>query len=413
MKHTLFIRRAFVFVGCILLLLVGVILTCNQIVVNSTKEKVFNDINSIKSAEVGLLLGTTPQTRIGGRRNMFFKYRIDAAEDLYNAGKIKYILISGDENSLDGVNEPECMKDSLVARGIPKNVIFLDRKGFRTLDSVVRMSKVYGVRIFTIISQRFHNERALYLAEHLGLDVEDLQAYNAKEPTSAMSMMTYVREYLARVKMFFDIWTGKQPSSLEDGQPLGQQILEGRYNSDAFWRDINTIDAHNEQDTIVGNFTGNGIDTLYVEMVENPKYNVQNDDMEQMYIYYLSSNNKSIPKIKLYGCDAATPKLVKEGDLDRNGTCEVGYIHTWTMSQWRYYRIFTLVKNEWRYLVEGDYLDTPEWFRHSGVEVAEPGKKKGTVLIHHYYEGYDDIKEERIAEIRDTIVRPTYNKIKD
>lgn len=413
MKHTLFIRRAFVFVGCILLLLVGVILTCNQIVVNSTKEKVFNDINSIKSAEVGLLLGTTPQTRIGGRKNMFFKYRIDAAEDLYNAGKIKYILISGDENSLDGVNEPECMKDSLVARGIPKNVIFLDRKGFRTLDSVVRMSKVYGVRIFTIISQRFHNERALYLAEHLGLDVEDLQAYNAKEPTSTMSMMTYIREYFARVKMFFDIWTNKQPSNLEDGQPLGQQILEGRYNSDTFWRDINTIDAHNEQDTIVGNFTGNGIDTLYIEMVENPKYDVRNDDMEQMYIYYLSSSNKIIPKIELYGCDAAPPKLVNEGDLDGNGTCEVGYIHTWTMSQWRYYRIFTLVKNEWRYLVEGDYLDTPEWFRHSGVEVAEPGKKKGTVLIHHYYEGYDEIKEERIAEIRDTIVTPTFNIIDD
>ena len=413
MKHTLFIRRAFVFVGCILLLLVGVILTCNQIVVNSTKEKVFNDINSIKPAEVGLLLGTTPQTRIGGRKNMFFKYRIDATEELYNAGKIRYILISGDENSLDGINEPECMKDSLVARGIPENMIFLDGKGFRTLDSVVRMSKVFGVRIFTIISQRFHNERALYLAEHLGLDVEDLQAYNAKEPTSTMSMMTYIREYFARVKMFFDIWTNKQPSNLEDGQPLGQQILEGRYNSDTFWRDINTIDAHNEQDTIVGNFTGNGIDTLYIEMVENPKYDVRNDDMEQMYIYYLSSSNKIIPKIELYGCDAAPPKLVNEGDLDGNGTCEVGYIHTWTMSQWRYYRIFTLVKNEWRYLVEGDYLDTPEWFRHSGVEVAEPGKKKGTVLIHHYYEGYDEIKEERIAEIRDTIVTPTFNIIDD
>lgn len=413
MKHALFIRRTFVFVGCILLLLVGVILTCNQIVVNSTKEKVFNDINSIKPTEVGLLLGTTPQTRIGGRKNMFFKYRIDAAEDLYNAGKIKYILISGDENNLDGINEPECMKDSLVARGIPDNVIFLDGKGFRTLDSVVRMSKVFGVRIFTIISQRFHNERALYLAEHLGLDVEDLQAYNAKEPTSTMSMMTYIREYFARVKMFFDIWTNKQPSNLEDGQPLGQQILEGRYNSDTFWRDINTIDAHNEQDTIVGNFTGNGIDTLYIEMVENPKYDVRNDDMEQMYIYHLSSSNKIIPKIELYGCDAAPPKLVNEGDLDGNGTCEVGYIHTWTMSQWRYYRIFTLVKNEWRYLVEGDYLDTPEWFRHSGVEVAEPGKKKGTVLIHHYYEGYDEIKEERIAEIRDTIVTPTFNIIDD
>ena len=386
---------------------------CNCIVSNNSNGRLYFDVDSIQPTEVGLLLGTTPQTRVGGRMNMFFKYRIDAAEELYNAGKIKYILISGDENSLDGINEPECMKDSLVARGIPDNVIFLDGKGFRTLDSVVRANKVFGVRIFTIISQCFHNERALYLAEHLGLDIEELQAYNAKEPTSAMSMMTYVREYLARVKMFLDIWTDKQPKSLEDGEPIGNQIIESRFNSDTFWRDINTIDAHNEQDTIVGDFTGKGIDTLYVEMVENPKYNIQNDDMEQMYIYYLSSNNKSIPKIELYGCDAASPKLVNEGDLDGNGTCEVGYIHTWTMSQWRYYRIFTLVKNEWRYLVEGDYLDTPEWFRHSGVEVAEPGKKKGTVLIHHYYEGYDDIKEERIAEIRDTIVRPTYNKIKD
>lgn len=385
----------------------------NYIVIKNSDGKIYDSLDSIKPAEVGFLLGTTPQTRIGGRKNMFFKYRIDAAKDLYNAGKIKYILISGDENSLDGVNEPECMKDSLVARGIPKNVIFLDGKGFRTLDSVVRMSKVYGVRIFTIISQRFHNERALYLAEHLGLDVEDLQAYNAKEPTSAMSMMTYVREYLARVRMFLDIWTDKQPKSLEDGEPLGNQIIESKFNSDTFWRDINTIDAHNEQDTIVGNFTGKGVDTLYVEMVENPKYNIQNDDMEQMYIYYLSSNNKNIPKIELYGCDAAPPKLVNEGDLDGNGTCEVGYIHTWTMSQWRYYRIFSLVKNEWRYLVEGDYLNTPEWFRHSGVEVAEPGKKKGTVLIHHYYEGYDEIKEERIAEIRDTIVIPTFNIIDD
>lgn len=69
--------------------------------------------------------------------------------------------------------------------------------------------------------------------------------------------------------------------------------------------------------------------------------------------------------------------------------------------------------NEWRYLVQGDYLDTPEWFRHSGVEVAEPGTQKGTVLIHHCYEGYNEIKEERIVEIRDTIVKPTYNQIKD
>lgn len=251
-------------------MLVIAIISCNRTVVNSAKHKAFDEIDSIKPAEVGLLLGTTPQTRITGRKNMFFKYRIDAAEELYNAGKIQYILISGDENSLDGINEPQCMKDSLVARGIPEDAIFLDGKGFRTLDSVVRMSKVFGVRTFTVISQRFHNERALYLAEHLGLDVEELQAYNAKEPKSAISMMTFIREYFARVKMFLNIWTDKQPASLEDGEPLELQIFDAAYNSDTFWRDINTIDAHDEQDTIVGNFTGKGIDTCMLRWLKIP-----------------------------------------------------------------------------------------------------------------------------------------------
>ena len=83
MKNRTIIGRVIIFVSCILLSLVVIIFNCNQIVVSSTKGKVFNDINSIQPAEVGLLLGTTPQIRIGERKNMFFKYRIDATEELY------------------------------------------------------------------------------------------------------------------------------------------------------------------------------------------------------------------------------------------------------------------------------------------------------------------------------------------
>lgn len=209
------IKRITIAILSVLIAIIVVILTCNQVVVSNAKGQIFDDIDSLKPTEVGLLLGTTPQTRIGNRINMFFKYRIDATAELYKAGKIKTILISGDENSLNGINETECMRDSLLARGIPESAMMLDGKGFRTLDSVVRTCKVYGFRTFTIISQRFHNERALYLAEYTGQDVKDLQAYNAKEPTSAMSMMTYVREYFARVKVFIDILTGKQPKELK------------------------------------------------------------------------------------------------------------------------------------------------------------------------------------------------------
>ena len=111
--------------GVFVVVCIALMLICDQIVVSNAKGKVFSDIDSIKSNKVGLSLGTTPQARIGRITNYFFIYRIDAAEKLYKAGKIERILISGDENSLDGINEPECMKDSLVARGIPASSIIL------------------------------------------------------------------------------------------------------------------------------------------------------------------------------------------------------------------------------------------------------------------------------------------------
>ncbi len=180
---------------------------CNQIVVSNAKGKVFPDIDSVRYNQVGLLLGTTPQSRLTKATNYFFVYRIDAAEQLYKAGKIKKILISGSDDSLDGVNEPECMRDSLMARGIPERDIVLDGKGYRTISSIINANKKFGLKSFTIISQAFHNERAIYQAEHLGLNVENIQAYNAKMPTSRWAYITSIREYFARVKMFWDLLT--------------------------------------------------------------------------------------------------------------------------------------------------------------------------------------------------------------
>ena len=194
-------------IGIVAVACLALMLICNQIVVNNAEGKVFADIDSIRYNKVGLLLGTTPQARFDRITNYFFIYRIDAAEQLYKARKIDQILISGDENSLDGVNETECMRDSLMARGVPANAIILDGKGYRTIYSVININKVYGLKSFTIISQKFHNERAIYQAEHLGLDVENIQAYNAKDPKSRRAYLTTIREYFARVKMFMDLIT--------------------------------------------------------------------------------------------------------------------------------------------------------------------------------------------------------------
>ena len=202
-------------VSIVVITQVALLSGCNCLISRNAGGRLYNEINAVPQAKVGLLLGITPQTRIGRRANQFFKYRIDATEALYKAGKIKNILISGDENSLDGINEVKCMRDSLVARGVPKNVFLLDGKGYRTFDAVVRATKVYGLHSYIVISQKFHNERALYLAEHLGLDVHDLSGFNAKDATSNMAIMTYLREYLARVKVFIDIITNKQPRSMD------------------------------------------------------------------------------------------------------------------------------------------------------------------------------------------------------
>lgn len=396
MRKKIFKYAAIMGVG-VLLACLALLLVCNSVVTSYATGRVFDDIDSIRPTEVGLLLGTTPQTRIGGRKNMFFQYRIDAAVALYNAGKIKFLLISGDENSLDGVNEVECMRDSLIARGVPGDVIYLDGKGFRTLDSVVRALKLYGISRCVIISQKFHNERAIYLAEHLDLDVDGVQAFNATSPKSAMSMMTYAREYFARVKVFLDILVDKQPEVMDDKPFLGTPSVQNRNEREEFWRDMNSIRAHNEQDTIIGNFTGHGIDTLYVEAVKTK------DNDEQQFRFFMASTNPSIPEVELYGFDAVFPRLVNEGDLDGNGTCEVGYLHTWMNSQWREYRIFSLLSGEWRYLLS-EHLRTSEWFRQTGIEVAEPGKKKGTVLVHYSRDMF---------EVKDTLVVPSFNKITD
>lgn len=188
----------------VLLLVLG----CYFLVDNNAKGKVYTDVSSIPYREVGLLLGTTPQTRIGRLENRFFVFRIDAAEKLYKAGKVTKILISGDEDSLDGVNEVESMKGALMERGVPESAIMLDGKGFRTLASIERANRVFELRSFTIISQQFHNERALYQAEHMGLDIEDPIAFNAESPRTAMATLIYMREYLARVKLFIDLLLG-------------------------------------------------------------------------------------------------------------------------------------------------------------------------------------------------------------
>jgi len=167
---------------------------------------IFDEVDAVPFNRTALILGTSP-TLNNGEDNMYFVYRIQAAAELYSAGKVEFFVVSGD-NRKESYNEPEAMKNALVASGIPESAVYLDYAGFRTLDSVVRMNTIFGQESFTVISQKFHNERALYLAKVNGLSAV---GYNARNVTKFYGIKTRIREYLARVKMFMDIFVGKKP----------------------------------------------------------------------------------------------------------------------------------------------------------------------------------------------------------
>ena len=183
-----------------------IILLCNFTISSAANGKTFSRVEEVAKNKVGLVLGTA-KNLVGGRPNLYYSYRISATIALYKAGKIEFILVSGD-NGTKYYNEPETIKKDLIAGGIPTEKIFLDFAGFRTLDSMVRAKEVFGLERVTVISQKFHNERAIYLAEKKGLTAI---GFNANDVSGNSGLKVRLREYLARVKVFVDLIFNTQP----------------------------------------------------------------------------------------------------------------------------------------------------------------------------------------------------------
>lgn len=172
----------------------------NTYIVHFSEGKLYNSTQEIPKNKVGLLLGTIKYLS-NGNLNYYYKYRIDAALELYKSEKIDYIIVSGDNGS-KGYDEPTQFKTDLIALGIPEDKIYLDYAGFRTLDSVVRAKEIFGQTSIIIISQKFHNQRAIFLAENHGIKAI---GFNAKEVTYRYGLKTKLREFLAKTKAVIDI----------------------------------------------------------------------------------------------------------------------------------------------------------------------------------------------------------------
>lgn len=192
----------------LLLLVAGIIFIAwaNYSIKKESAASVSYNIADVPTAKTALLLGTG-KTLNNGMPNPYFYNRIKAATDLFKSGKIQYIIVSGDNSSKD-YNEPEDMQIALVQQGIPQDKIILDHAGFRTLDSVVRAKDIFGQTKIIIISQKFHNERAVFLAQKNGIQAF---GYNAEDVNKYAGLKTNLREYLAKAKVYWDLIFGVEP----------------------------------------------------------------------------------------------------------------------------------------------------------------------------------------------------------
>jgi SanA protein len=189
--------------------LLAVILVCNIWIITTTKSQVYYNIASMPVNRDGLVLATG-RLMENGRINRHFVRRVEAAAALYHAGKVQRLILSGDKAH----DEPMELKRALLARGVPESAMILDNYGLRTLDSVVRARDVFHCDKLTIISERFHDFRALFLSRFYGINAV---AYAPPNLPLRWMIRSTIREALARVKAVLDLYVLKTKPTVASG----------------------------------------------------------------------------------------------------------------------------------------------------------------------------------------------------
>ena len=196
----------------IIFIVISIVPAINIMIVKAVDSRVYMDATGLPENDVGLVLGTAPRLS-KTTANPHFVARIETAARLYHTGKVKHLLLSGD-NHTKGYNEPTAMKRALMAKGVPEAAMTLDSAGLRTLDSVVRAKEVFEQTRLTIITDDFHAHRAVFLATHYGIDAV---ACSSKRIPFRWSANSRIREYGARVKAALDLYVlNTRPKHLGD-----------------------------------------------------------------------------------------------------------------------------------------------------------------------------------------------------
>jgi SanA protein len=209
-------RRLRIALSVTLVVGIAFVLFANLRIISAHRDRLYSDVSQIPARETGLVLGAN-RVLGDGRPNLHFVSRMDATAELYRAGKIKRVIVSGDNGRRD-YDEPSMMKEALVARGVPASAIICDYAGFRTLDSVVRAHTVFGLKECIIITQRYHNTRALEIAGATGLDA---LGFCAKDVIFRHSVRTELREVASRTVAVLDLYVWhRHPRFSGPAEPL-------------------------------------------------------------------------------------------------------------------------------------------------------------------------------------------------
>lgn len=206
----LWLRRLLILGLALCILFVAFVWYANHAATRAGKGILFDDVQDVPKQRVGLVFGCSE--KLGTRDNLHFKYRIEAAAELWRAGKVDELIVSGLEEPY--YDEPSTMAQALIAAGVPADKIWGDGKGVRTLDSVLRAKRIPDLDGLIFVSQRYQNERAAYIAKAHGMKVF---GYNARDVEGYAAR----REIFARVKMWMDInITNKEPMHPGEPKPL-------------------------------------------------------------------------------------------------------------------------------------------------------------------------------------------------
>ncbi|MCG3721938.1 vancomycin high temperature exclusion protein [Vibrio cincinnatiensis] len=212
------LRRGITILGLVSLTVMIVIFSLDRWVSWKAQDQIINNPQQLPHFQVAVVLGTSKY--LGRTLNAYYLHRIDAAIELYQQQKVTHFLLSGD-NAHRSYNEPWTMKRDLLKAGVPDEVIYLDYAGFRTLDSIVRAKHIFDTDDFLIITQRFHCERALFIAKHHNINATCLAVPG---PSNASGFKVRLREVFARTKAFLDLYLfDTQPKFLGPKEPI---ILE-------------------------------------------------------------------------------------------------------------------------------------------------------------------------------------------